>query len=255
MKKISLILVLLIIVSILTGCSKSKDAKAAEDAINAIGEVSSESKELIERAEKLYGILTDSEKSSISNRMVLVEAREKYDSLQNEAIYTNARDAYQSLKEVAKLCENGMDDIYGAWYFGIYKADDCTASNFYSKFAENTPHLTKKQLEDVGLSYSLVKDDWEMCLLVAEAAIEKKGDYETVKESMKKAGDILQELTTIYGDYTYYPKLKEYYAAISSYVDFFTSPSGSFKQLSDTVNNYETSIRTLDSEVGFLFNK
>ena len=65
----------------------------------------------------------------------------------------------------------------------------------------------------------------------------------------------LQELTKTYDDYSYYPKLKDYFAAVSSYVEFFKSPSGSFKQLSDTVNNYETNIRTYQSDVGFLFNK
>ena len=52
-----------------------------------------------------------------------------------------------------------------------------------------------------------------------------------------------------------YPKLKEYYSSIKSYVEFFTSPSGSFKQLADTINTYENGIRTLESDVGFLFSK
>lgn len=56
---------------------------------------------------------------------------------------------------------------------------------------------------------------------------------------MNEAEKVLQALTEEYNDYTYYPKLKDYYAAVKSYVEFYTSPSGSFKQLSDTINNYE----------------
>lgn len=88
---------------------------------------------------------------------------------------------------------------------------------------------------------------------MAEAALTLRGDYNTVDAKMSEAEAILQELTNTYEDYTYYPKLKEYYSVVSSYAEFFISPSGTFKQLSDTVNNYETSIRTHQSDAGFLF--
>ena len=78
-----------------------------------------------------------------------------------------------------------------------------------------------------------------------EAAIEMRGDYAQIQERMAQAERILQELTEEYDDYTYYPKLKELYAAVNSYVTFYTSPSGSFNQLADTINNYENNIRTL----------
>ena len=36
--------------------------------------------------------------------------------------------AYEKLNDVADLCIKGMDDIYGAWYFGIYKSRDSSES-------------------------------------------------------------------------------------------------------------------------------
>lgn len=107
----------------------------------------------------------------------------------------------------------------------------------------------------MGYSESSVRNSWQNCVTVAQGAIILRGDYDTITEKMAEAENILQELTNSYDDYTYYPRLKEYYAAVSSYVEFFTSPTGSFNQLADTVNNFEKTIRTYQSDVGFLFTK
>ena len=245
---------------------KQKDVQAAEDAINAIGEVTLESESLIKTAEKLYGILTDSEKSSVSNRLALVEAREEFDKLQAEEqvkqeeqrkqkVYENAKSAYEKLNEAAQLCIDGMDDIYGAWHWGIYKAKNAYSGLVFYDLASATPHFTSAELEATGYSETLVKGDWNYAVFAVEKALTTRGDYDTVKTKMSEAQSILHELTTTYDDYTYYPKLKDYYAAVDSYVTFFLSPTGSFSQLADTVNNYETNIRTYQSDVGFLFNE
>lgn len=262
-KFLSTAFVLTLCFLLLSGCGKSQATKDAIAAIDAIGEVTVDSADAIANAEKLYNILTDAEKAQVDNRLALVDAREAFDSLQDEIIYENAKVAYEKLNEVALLCENGMDDIYGAWFFGIYEADDIKSyQDIYVQMALKTPHTSSTELKDAAESAggesligSLMKSDWQYCLYVIEEAITARGDYDTIQNNMKEAERVLQELTKSYDDYTYYPKLKEYFAAVSSYVDFFVSPSGSFKQLSDTVNNYETNIRTYKSDVGFLFNK
>lgn len=270
---ISLLIAFATLTMLLTGCGKSEAVKAAEEAITAIGEIDFDSGNTIANAEKLYNILTDSEKAEVSNRLELVEAREAFDKLQGEMVYNNAKEAFEKLNDVADLCIKGMDDIYGAWYFGIYKASDSNGSNVYDNMAKETPHLTSQELKDGadafgalsgGFTYDSVAyimvsknidDAWQYCLYITESAIALKGDYDTIEAEMEDAQRILQELTTTYDDYTYYPKLKDYYSAVSSYVEFFQSPSGSFKMLSDTVNNYESDIRTYQQDVGFLFNK
>jgi len=60
---------------------KKYAVKAAEEAIAAISTVDYDSSVKIENAEKLYGILTDSEKEKVENRMALINAREEYDNL------------------------------------------------------------------------------------------------------------------------------------------------------------------------------
>lgn len=252
---------------LLCACGKSEAVKAAEEAISAIGEVTVDSGEAIANAEKMYGILTDPEKAEVENRLALVDAQEEFDALKGEIIYENAKDAYEKLKNVAELCVNGMDSIYGAWYFGIYKADDAWDFLFCYEMSLEVPGFTDTELEEAVTSLSdsmglnsdnlinAAKSEWSYCLWIVEEAISARGDYTTISTYMEDAEKVLQELTEEYDDYTYYPKLKDYYAAIKSYVEFFTNPSGSFKQLADTINDYENKIRTLESDVSFLFNK
>jgi hypothetical protein len=113
----------------------------------------------------------------------------------------------------------------------------------------------QKAADDLGISSYSLKSDWQYALYIVERALKNRGDYTTVETEMAEAQTILQELTKTYSDYTYYPKLKDYYASVSAYVEFFKSPTGSFKQLSDTINTYENNIRTYKSDVGFLFNE
>lgn len=271
-KVISLILVLVMCLS-LCACGKSKPVKEAEAAITAIGEVTADSGEAIKTAEKLYNILTDAEKAKVKNRLTLVDAREAYDGLQSEIVYSNAKEAYEKLNEVADMCVSGMDDIYGAWYFGIYEAKDVrstSASTFCYSMALEVPNFSSDELEEATQAYanyygndwctkdkivSWAKNDWQKCVEIVEMAFVQKDYYSSIEKEMAEAEGILQELTNTYDDYTYYPKLKDYYSSVKSYVDFFTSPSGSFNQLADTINSYENSIRTTAADVSFLFTK
>ncbi|GEM_PF-2029597 len=278
MKKVLTAFMVLAMLFAAFGCSKgdpvsstakSKPVADAEAAIAAIGEVSLDSKELIEQAEKLYNILTDSEKSNVENRLALVEAREEYDRLKQEAddesaqaiketVYNNAKEAYEKINEAADVCINGMDDIYGAWKFGIYDADDYSSLDIILlMMSMDTPNLSSSDLEaacnQLGFSASYLKSDFSYCVAVAQKAIEQKQLYAKAENALSSAFQLLQELTDEYEDFTYYPKLKEYYSKVSSYFDFFQNPTGSFKQLADTINDYENSIRTLKSDVGFLF--
>lgn len=274
-RAISLVLVFVLCLS-LCACGKSKPVKEAEAAIAAIGEVTIDSGEAIKNAEKLYGILTDAEKAKVDNRMTLVDAREAFDELCEEVIYQNARDAFEKLNQVADKCIEGMDSIYGAWHFGIYEASDVystSADTFYYSMSLDVPNFSSDDLESAAEIYAqalsarfnsptstkdlvrMSKNDFNYCLYVVQTALDEAGYFDLVEQNMADAEKTLQLLTNTYEDYTYYPKLKEHYSTVKSYVDFFMSPSGSFKQLADTINNYENSIRTTAADVSFLFTK
>lgn len=259
MKKAICLLLALVMALSLCACGKSKAVKAAQDAIGEIGQVTMDSGEAIKNAEKLYSILTEAEKAKVNNRLDLVEARETYDSIVSKAVYENAYQAYEKLMEAADLCIDGMDDIYNAWYYGIYEVDRHKHAPAAGLAGELNFSFSVKDMEaackDLGIQESALLSDWQYSLRVVIRAHATRGTYDTLDSLMGEANDILQELTATYGDYEYYPKLKEYYAKVSSYVDFFRSPSGSFNQLADTINDYENNIRTYQADVGFLFTK
>lgn len=258
MKRIVALILAVVMCLSLCACGKTEAVKAAEEAIAAIGDVTVDSGDKIAHAEKLYGILTEAEKAEVANRLVLAEAQEAFEESRGKIVYQNAKEAYEKLKKVSELCISGMDAIYGAWYFGIYDADDASYMFDY-QLSKETPGFTSDEIEAarnaIGISETTAKSDWKYSLWIIEEAIAARGDYETINANMDEAEKVLQALTEEYDDYTYYPKLKEYYAAIKSYVEFFVSPSGSFNQLADTVSDYENEIRTLESDISFLFNK
>lgn len=258
MKRIVLLVLVLALCLSLCACGKSKAAKEAEAAIDAIGEVTIDSGESIKNAEKLYNILTDAEKSDVDNRLALVDAQEKYAELQSKVTYDNAKKAYEALNEVADMCVSGMDAVYGAWYYGVYESNAKYGVTFYALSLE-VPGFSSSEIEDaakvIGMKESSLKGKWQNCLNLVLSAIALRGDYEAIEEKMLAAENILQELTSTYDDYTYYPKLKSYYSAVSSYVDFYENPTGSFNQLADTVKEFENTIRTYEADVSFLFTK
>ena len=77
-RKITLLLVVLSLVTMLTGCNA---VGKVETAINHIGTVSLESRAKIEEAEALYLSLPAEKRSSVRNYSTLVAAREEYDRL------------------------------------------------------------------------------------------------------------------------------------------------------------------------------
>lgn len=257
MKHLVALFMALVMCLSLCACGKSEAVKAAEDAIKAIGEVTVDSNDAVKNAEKLYEALTDAEKEKVSNRMTLVEAREDLDAILEESIYANAKEVYEMLNAVADKCAAGMDDIYGAWYFGIFGSSTISSSVVFNRLAAQTPNLSENNLESaaksLGISKYSVAGNWQNCVHIAEAAHSRNGNYDFVKEQLNEAENTLRELTGAYEDNTYYPKLKEYFSAVSSYADFFLSPTGSFSQLASTINSYEANIQTYRSEVGFLF--
>lgn len=257
MKKIVSIFLVVVMCLCLAACGKSEAVKNAEEAIAAIGEVTVDSGDAIANAEKYYNVLTETEKAEVENRMALSDAKELFEDLIGEIVYNNANEAYEKLKEVAELCASGMDDIYGAWFFGIYDADD--AYLFDEQLSWETPSISSDEIKAartaLNISEYTAQNDWQCSVWIVEEVLAARGDYDTITANMVEAEKVLQSLTQEYDDYTYYPKLKDYYASIKSYVDFFVSPTGSFQQLADTINNYENGIRTLESDVSFLFNK
>ncbi len=82
MKKfIPVLLVLLMMLTVFSSCSKSEAAKACEEKIKAIGDVDLTKITLIEEAEKAYAFLSAEDKGDVKNFDDLSKIREQYNSL------------------------------------------------------------------------------------------------------------------------------------------------------------------------------
>ena len=122
--------------------------------------------------------------------------------------------------------------------------------------AKETPHFSYEELLSLALSGAISGSfDWQFCVNVIILGYTTNGEYEGIDTELKEASDILNKMTSIYDDSTYYPKLKDYYNAVKTYFDFFKSPSGSFSQLTDSINSYEKTIKASKQEAGFLIEK
>lgn len=238
---------------------KSEAVKNTEDAINAIGTVTENSAEAIEKAEKLYGILTDEEKSKVSNRLTLVSAREEYDALVMEKVFQNASIAFDKLNQITELCVKGMDDIYDSWYIGLYESDISdipTKGSLITLISEKTSFSNEelvKACNDLNLRVLELYTDWNYCIWIVEQAHVNRGTYDRIHTLLTEVNSALKEIGDSYSDYEYYPTLKSYYAKASSYADFFENTTGSFNQLADTINDYENALRTYQSDLSFIF--
>lgn len=232
MERIAALLLCAIMLLSLCACGKSEAVSAAENAIKDIGEVTAASGDAIARAQKLYSILTESEKEKVSNRLALIEAQDEFEALQGDVTYTSAKEAYEKLNEAAELCISGMKSIYGAWS--------------YAK--SNTNQFGSFRVDGISLGKAAPAANSHIHDGIKALGIES-GDW----VSWTYAGDIIRTLSQN-EDSSYYPKLNEYYSAVYSYVDFFKEPSGNdLEQISDVMSNHEKEISSADA--GFLFYK
>ena len=222
MKRIAALLLCAIMLLSLCACGKSEAVSAAENAIKDIGEVTADSGDAIARAQKLYSILTESEKEKVSNRLALIEAQDEFKELQGDVTYTSANEAYEKLNEAAELCISGMKSIYGAWsyaksntnQFGSFRVDGISLGK--------AAPAANSHIHDGIKALGIESGDWVSWTYagyIAQAALEAKGVYNTVSTDMEEAGDIIRTLSQN-EDSSYYPKLNEYYSAVYSYVVF-----------------------------------
>ena len=79
-KRISSALALLLAVSLLAGCGKSKEVRAVEKSIASIGEVTEETEAAIGDARAQYEALPEEERESVSNYETLQEAEKRLEA-------------------------------------------------------------------------------------------------------------------------------------------------------------------------------
>lgn len=261
MKKIiSLVLALVMCLS-LCACGKSQAVKDVEEVIKAIGEVSLDSEEAILKAERMYDYLTDSEKSKVENKGVLVEARYAYDKLYTDTIYNTAKEAYDLMNEAYAIYLFNAHGLNNAMNFGESANAWTMDSDFCKRYAEasngvlDLPKLTEQEVRDAleylyndnGLSGNVKADKFFCMTLFNRACVFIRG-YRAL-DIMEDAGVLLLKLKDTYHDEKYYPILKEYFDFVATGNDFNTDPNNFVPRIAE----YQTTESQYKQEINPMF--
>ena len=245
MKRLIALLLSVTMCIMLCACGKSQSVKDVENAIDAIGEVTLDSGDTIEKAERLYNFLTDSEKASVENKGKLVEARYTYDQLHTDKIYHTAKNAYELMYKAYSIFLFNAHGLNNAMNFGNSAKAWTMDHDFCSRYAEasngvlDLPKLTEQEVkdaleylyEDNGLSGNIKADKFFCMTLFNRACVFIRG-YRALDE-MEKAGVLLLELKDTYHDQEYYPILKEYFDFVSTGNNFNTDPNNFVSRIAD----------------------
>lgn len=191
-------------------------------------------------------------------------------AIKDQKAFDTAKEAYTALCDVADSTFSVMDSVYGAWRFGIYETRGSFPALVILNLAKQIP-LSREEL-DVGLeslakNLNVTEDDlllwmttdnknvsnWQWLLYLVGESYNTNGVFEEIQENIDIANAALKSMTAEFDDYKHYPALKEFYSKVVSYAEFAQSPSGSFQQLSGTISDYENDIRTLRSDLSFVF--
>lgn len=264
MRRLIAFLLVVLMCIVLCACGKSQSVKDVEEIIDAIGDVTLDSEEIILKAERMYDYLTESEKSKVENKGLLVEARYAYDSLYTETIYNKAKVAFEHLTYVSKLYIFNAHGLKNALRFGNYENAWTYDEDFCEKFAEampeiyDIPSLTE---EEIQAGVEVLYDQMELngnvqaspafCMNLFNRVFARIRAYGPESQSkMEEAGVILLELSDSFSDEKYYPILKEYFDFVSTGHDFFLSPE---KLDGNDLSEYQSEDARYQMEIGPMF--
>ena len=148
----------------LTGCAKIDEvSQKMMDDINAIGTVEISDKDAIEKAENLYGTLTDKQKEQVNNYADLLNARDELDKLLEEKAKKDAEEAEKAKQEYEQKFNKIVDIItQGAVNYPLSKANGIAVGLYFKILVNIIPNNINKEI--TCMSY--VKRPFPIFLLV-----------------------------------------------------------------------------------------
>lgn len=176
---------------------------------------------------------------------------------------------YEMLNAINAISNQQASSVYEAWYFAIYESDnDAYISNMnlaLSSFASSVG-LKKSVIVD-AIDQQLKGFGWETsninrlsvigtnsgAISTVLIAYENTGINEVVAFNFAEVKALLKEMDPAYENQTYYSILKDYYSDSLAYYDFVTSPTGSFSQLSTTLNGHTSKLTEHMNDLSFIY--
>lgn len=206
--------------------------------------------------------------------------------LEDRKAFDISKKAYDNVIKAYDIAEQYGDDIYDAWYVGIFNEDELYEQG--SKLLASELNLTEEDVsqgvayalidafgwnwdevdpetkkaymavEDSGtyfLAVSLLADIKTFCVECVNGAYEVTGKSDEALTALEEAKTLMKELGEKYADYEHYPNLKKIYTETASFLDFCINPTGSFDQLRETLNEYKNNVRDLSNDLEYIFIK
>ena len=98
-----------------------------------------------------------------------------------------------------------------------------------------------------------VLEDFNYTVAVAKEVCRIKGLYDEAEKNINDALTLIQKISEKNREYTKHNELSNYYSFVLAYYNFAKSPTGSFNQLSNTIDNYQTQIITQKNKLSIYF--
>ena len=291
MKKALSLLLALSMALVLCACGQTEAAKHADETIASIGEVTDSSLPQIEKAEAEVAALSEKEAESLNNLETLKEARSAYNELleaESKRAFTVSKNAYDEITKAYEITNAFGTDIYDVWHKAIYAKKSVLEGGIEylseelrlpkdelyegTAFALETTSGDKKDWNEIDdaekdIYRAAVKDDdsavfsfydnynqfLSFCIYCVIGTYITNGEIEEAQKALDNAKSFMKELSEKYSDYEHYPNLKGYYATTKSFLDFCQSPTGSFNQLVDTINDYRNEARDYKADLDYIF--
>ena len=176
-----------------------------------------------------------------------------------------AKECYNYLAEAHEICDDLLGDIYNAWYFALYEADDCSEFNAQSEFLnslkfyndiETTPEKNKFSLK-IAYQIQEMGSNTDIYYLSNPNAVLSLVKY-MYSDKITRANELLSSanitLKSILENQEGYSTLKSYYLELKSCLDFCQSPDTSFEQLGTTRADYQKNLNEYKNELEFILN-
>lgn len=288
MKKVIAMLLVLAMALPLCGCGKSEAVKNVEALISSIGTVTLDSGNAIDAAQQAFDALTADEKGKVENHYVLSDSQSAFQKLEEEdtkkARFNCAREAYKNIKSVWDFVDTWAGDLYNAWHGAIMEEDEIE-DNVIPYFVENT-NLSEAEVSEgfaiVAYTYLSNKPDgvawgslseerkqaWQdatveafnrsypdfrEAILMVTCVYGLNGNYQIALDTMETAKENMKIMGEQYADYEHYPSLKSFFTTTSAMLEFCASPSGSFQQYQNLLNDYRKEARDYINDLDYIF--
>jgi len=192
-----------------------------------------------------------------------------------------SKEVYSYLIAIDESTTNISHDIYQVWNMAIFEDDDITIE----KLDENL-YLSKTEIQD-----GIVKSIWYLAtygqsapLSYEESSEEDRlkarnlqvlglklydsfsdyieavvnaytinGEYEELFQKQESAKLIMKEISQKYSSYEHYQTLKEYYTAVSSYLELCMYPEGSLRSFQQARDDYLKKTRNIRNDLDLVF--